>query len=120
MITQNQNLSERLERVEIALALMQSQTEPHEKPETSVTKDKCAQDQHESVDTDYSETGKTESALQRERLRLVWDVCLVACLVVGILVLLKLPRLLDAVMGLVDQKTKTLWMEASANCNAGQ
>jgi hypothetical protein len=120
LITQNQNLSERLERVEIALALMQIQTEPHEKPKTSVTKDKSTQDQHGSIAKDDPETQKAESAVQRERLRLAKDVCVVACLVVGIIVLLKLPRLLDAVMGLVDQKTKTLRMEASANCNAGQ
>lgn len=99
---------------------MQSQTETHARPKTSVTKDKYAQDQHESVATDDSKMGKTESALQRGRLKLAWDVCLVACLVVGIIVLLKLPRLLDAVVDLVDQKTKSLRFEESANCKAGR
>jgi hypothetical protein len=72
------------------------------------------------VATGDSETVKTGCALQRERLRLVWDACVVACLVVSIIVLLKLPKLLDAVVGLMDQKTKNLRFEHSANCDAGQ
>lgn len=39
LITQNQSLSERLEKVEVALAMVQSQTGVREMPETSVTGD---------------------------------------------------------------------------------
>jgi hypothetical protein len=120
LITQNQSLSRRLEKVEIALALVQSQTGPHEKPETCVTGDKFARNQHESVATGDSETVKTGCALQRECLRLAWDICIIACLVVGIAVLLKLPKVLDAMVGLMDQKTKNLRFEHSANCDAGR
>ena len=45
---------------------------------------------------------------------------IVGCLIVGIIVLLKLPKSLDAVLGLVDQKSKDLRFEQSAKCNAGQ
>jgi len=119
LITQNQSLSERLEKVEIALALMQSQTGSHEKPKTSVTKDKSTQDQHGSLAKDDPETQKAKSDVQRERLRIAKDVCVVACLAVGIIVLLKLPKLLDAVMGLVDQQTKKVRFEQSVD-DAGQ
>lgn len=119
LITQNQSLSQRLEKVDIALVLMQ--TRLHEKPKTSsVTGDNSAQNQHESVATDDSATEKTESDLQRERLRLARDICIAACLVVSSIVLLKPPRLLNAVICLVDQKTKSLRVEQSANFNAGQ
>ena len=120
LITQNQSLFKRLEKVEIALALMQSQNAQHEKLETSGCEPKYAQSQHESVAEDDPETEKTESILQRGRLRLAWDICIVACLLVGIIVLLKLPKLLDAVVDLVDQKTKNLRSEQPANCSAGQ
>jgi hypothetical protein len=120
LITQNQSLFERLEKVEIALALMQSQNAQHEKLETFGCGTKYAQSQHESVTENDPETEKTESILQRGRLRLAWDICIVACLVAGIIVLLKLPKLLDAVVDLVDQKTKNLRLEKPANCNAGQ
>jgi hypothetical protein len=120
LITQNQSLSERLEKVEIALALMQSQTGLHEKPVTSVTGDEYARNQHGTAAADVSETEKTERNLQSGRLKLAWDICIVACLMVGIIVLLKLPKLMDAVVGLVDQKTKNMRSEHSANCNAGQ
>jgi hypothetical protein len=120
LITKNQNLSERLEKVEVALALMQSQNALHEKLETSGCEPKYAQNQHESVAEDDPETEKTESILQRGRLRLAWDICIVACLLVGIIVLLKLPELLGATVDLVDQKTRNLRSEQLANCNAGQ
>lgn len=117
LITQNQSLFKRLEKVEIALALMQSQNAQHE---TSGCGTKYAQSQHGGVAEDDPETERTESILQRERLRLAWDICIVACLVVGIIVMLKFPKLLDAVSDLVDQKTKNLQLEQPANCNAGQ
>jgi hypothetical protein len=120
LITQNESLSERLEKIESALALMQSQAGLHEKCKASVTEDQNTQNQHESVATDHSEAEKTETVLQRERLRLARDVCIIACLVVGAIVLLKLSGLLDAVMGLVDQRTKSLRFEQSADCNAGR
>lgn len=120
LITQNQSLSERLEKVEIVLALMQSQTGLHEKPVTSLAGDEIARNQHGTVATVVSETENTESDLQSERLKLARNICTVACLMVCIIVLLKLPKLMDAVVGLVDQRTKNMRSEHSANCNAGQ
>ena len=120
LIIQNQSLSARLEKVETALASMQSQTGLHDKLETSVTGDEHAPHQHMRVDTFNIETEQTESVLQRERPRLAWDICTTVFVVVAIIVLLKVPRLLDAVIGLVDQKTNNLRFKQSANYNAGQ
>jgi hypothetical protein len=76
--------------------------------------------QREGVATDDSEPVKAGCALQRERLKIAWDTCTVACLVVGIVVFVELPKLLDAVVGLIDQKTESLRFEHSANCDAGR
>ena len=120
LITQNHSLSERLGKVETALALMQSQIRLYEKPETSATGIHNAQIQHGSVATENSETEMTESVLQSERLKLARDICMIVCLVAVIIVLLKLPRLLDAVVCLVDQNTESLRFEHLVKRNAGQ
>ena len=114
LIAQNEHLSERLSKVESALALVQSQIEPREKARTS-----DAENERESAVAKKSEKEKTENALQPERLKLAWDVCIVICAILAIVVLLQIPRLLGVVMGLMNQEMENLRLEQSAHCNAG-
>jgi hypothetical protein len=119
LIARNEHLSERLSKVESALALVQSQIEPREKAKNPDSENEHAREQRESVVAKKSEKEKTENALQRERLKLAWDVCIVICAILAIVVLLQIPRLLGVVMGLVNQKMENLRLEQSAHCNAG-
>jgi hypothetical protein len=117
LIGQNERLSERLGKVETELVLVQSQVGSHKKPAPG-TGDKHACNQYKGVTPGEVETEKAESALQHERLRLAWDFCSLICIAVAIMILLKLPKLMDAEMSLADQKTENLQQELLAHRNA--